>query len=240
MLENLRDYPRDMTDIFFRDYSDGIIVGAQIVVEEMNLVITKGIVKHKGRVYMLESDFSLPYQATGKETLIKIRFQEESQQRDFTSYMTDVILDEEVQVAENELELGRFKLKLGAELRSIYEDFLDFATEYNTVNYIHCQYAGLQRSTFHPFPLQQFAKELLGNKPTNAYDISFAMQCLNQDRIQREVIYYYLANRLDTGYREYTNEQIHQYLSRILQEGKGWNRSTLEQTSRSPRRMIVD
>lgn len=240
MLENLRDYPRNMTEIYFQDYSDGIIAGAQIVVEETNLVITEGIVKHNGRVYMLDADYLLPYHAVGRETLVKIRFHEEQQSSDFIAYSTDVLLDDVLQVAENELELGRFKLKPGARLRSVYEDFQDFATEYNTVNTIYCQYAGFQTTTFHPLILQYFAKELLSSMPSNAYDISFALQCLNQDRIQREVIYYYLANRLGKGYREYTNEQIHHYLSRVLQEGKGWNRSTSEQSSRRPRQMIVE
>lgn len=229
-----------ITDLYYEAYSDGIISGAHIEVEENTLVITKGIVKHQGRVYMLPSDYSIPYQATGQETLIKIRFQEENQQDDFTSYATEIMLDKGVQVAENELELGRFKLKSGARLRSVYEDFLDFATEYNTVNYIHCPYAGFQTSTFHPFPLRQFAKELLNSESSNAYDIAFAMQCLNQDRMQREVILHYLANRLGSGYREYTNEQIHQQLSRVVRESKGGSRAMAAHTRRGPRRMIVD
>ena len=240
MLENLRDYPRMMTDLYFAAYSDGIITGADIQVKEDTLVITKGIVKHKGRVYLLVSDIALPYQATGKETLIKMRFHEKHQQLDFTNHETKIMLDENVEIAKNELELGRFKLKLGAQLRSAYEDFFDFATEYNTVNYIHCHYAGFQMSTFHPLPLRQFAKELLESELSNAYDIAFSLQCLNQDRIQREVIAHYLANRLGTGYREYTNEQIHQQLGRIIRENKGGSRAMSAQTRRGPRRMIVD
>ncbi|MBE1555945.1 DNA and RNA helicase [Sporosarcina limicola] len=240
MLENLRDYPRNVTDSYFQDYSDGIIVGGHILVEETTLVITKGMVKHDGRVYMLDADYLLPYQAIGRETLLKIRFQEERDQHDFTSFTTEIILDDLVQVAENELELGRFKLKLGARLRSTYEDFLDFATEYNTVNYIHCQYAGFQTSTFHPLILQYFAKELLRCEPSNPYDISFALQCLNQERIQREVIYYYLCSKLGIGYQEYTNEKIHTYLSRILREAKGGNRPRSELNIGRPQRVIVD
>lgn len=240
MLENLRDYPRMMIDLYFSAYSDGIIAGTDIRVEENDLVITKGIVKHQGHIYLLASDFSIPYEATGKETLIKMRFHEKDQQPDFTVFETEIVLDEDIKIAENELELGRFKLKLGAQLRSTYENFLDFATEYNTVNYIHCQYAGFQTSTFHPFPLQQFAKELLESELSNAYDIAFSLQCLNQERIQREVIIHYLANRSGTGYRVYTNEQIHQHLSRIISESKGGNRAMSAQTRRGPRRMIVD
>ena len=34
MLENIRDFPRDIFDIFFRNYSDGILTGCDIEVKE--------------------------------------------------------------------------------------------------------------------------------------------------------------------------------------------------------------
>jgi hypothetical protein len=48
---------------------------------------------------------------------------------------------------EDELELGRFKLREGAVLRSDYTDFFDLITEYNTINVINVEYAGIKEST---------------------------------------------------------------------------------------------
>ena len=35
MLENLRDYPRDVFHILYQDYSDGILVGCELKVQEI-------------------------------------------------------------------------------------------------------------------------------------------------------------------------------------------------------------
>lgn len=239
MLENLRDFPRDFLDLYFQDYSDGIIEGVEVAIEEDKLIITKGIVKHQNRLYLLLHNSVIPYSATGKETILKIRFQEEMMELDFTRFTANIVLDELNEVASNELELGRFKLKPGARLRSKHEDFLDFATEYNTFNYIHCHYAGFQKSTYHPIILQYYARELLSNRPTNPYDISFAFSCINEDRVQRETILYYVSNRLGLEFKEYTNVQIHKYLSRILLESSGKKHSS-ELTYGRSKRMIVD
>ncbi len=59
------------------------------------------------------------------------------------------------------------------------------------------------------------------NRPSNAYDIAFALECLNHDRVQRDVIDFYVSNRLELEDQAYTNVQIHKYLSRILVEAKG-------------------
>ena len=221
MLENLRDYPRDFTELYYQDYSDGIVVGTTISVQESFLVISKGMVKFNGRIYALETDFELPYSATGKETIIKVKFHDEQIHPDFIAFQSTIFLDDNRSLQNGELELGRFKLKEGARLRCQFEDFYDFATEFNTINYIHCQYAGIQTSTIHPLILRSYAKEILKHQLTNCYDISFAMQCLNNGRMEREVILFYIGNRLGVGYKDWTNEQIHQQLGYILQEVKG-------------------
>ncbi|MED0679995.1 DNA and RNA helicase [Aneurinibacillus thermoaerophilus] len=238
MLESLRDYPRNFIDIRFRDYSDGIVAGADVLIGRDHLTITSGIVKHKGRIYMLENEYRLPYEAVGTETVLKIRFKEEVVYGDFTSYHTEIVLDDDVQVQHDELELGRFKLKEGARLRSEYKNFDDFATEYNTFNIIHVEYAAFRKSTFSPVILRYFAMEMLKSGSTHPYDVGFSMQCMNQGSVDRELILYYLANRLGTEYKEYSNVQIHKYLGRILADVKGGIRTKVVSGGRQ--RIIID
>lgn len=240
MLENLRDYPRDFLELYFQHYSDGIIAGTKIFVDEDNIVITKGIIKAQGRLYLLHKDYVLPYMATEKETILKIRFLERHEANDFTIYDTEILQDGDFNIANNELELARYKLKSGSKLRSQHENFQDFATEFNTITWIHSPYAGIQKSTLHPVILQTFAKELLILSPSNIYDISFAYQCLNQDRMQRDTILFYLSNRLETTYQDYTNDQIYKYLNRILLDVKGGKRSKTSQFGGRRERLIVD
>ncbi|CAM3852209.1 hypothetical protein [Marinicrinis lubricantis] len=106
MLESLRDYPRHACELFLQDWSDGIVAGAAVRAEGEHLVIQKGIIKYRDRLYMLTSDVSIPYQATGRETVIKIRFEDADQSRDYTEYRTEVVLDDEVRLLPNEMELG--------------------------------------------------------------------------------------------------------------------------------------
>ena len=238
MLENLRDYPRDLADLQFQNYSDGILAGVEVTVRGENLVISKGIVKYNGRLYMLHSDYEVAYLHSKKESFLKIRFAEAESDLDFTSSTAEIILEDAVECARNEIELARFKLKPGARLRSEFTDFFDFATEFNTINHLHCQYAGIQHSTYNPMILRQFARELLQSKPSNPYDIAFTLDCLNQERVEREAIEFYISNRLELADHRLSNSQIHRYLSRILVEVKNGGRKTGNAPLRQ--RMIVD
>ncbi|MFD4491472.1 DNA and RNA helicase [Lysinibacillus fusiformis] len=243
MLENLRDFPREFLDLYFEEYSNGIIAGCHIHVTDTSIILTKGIMKHNKRLYMLHRSYELPYEATGNEMIVKVRFAEEVNHLDFTQFTTTIVLDNSMYLAANEMEIVRFKLKVGAKLRSEPIDFSDYTTEYNTVNYLHCEYAGVQKSTYHPRILQCFAKELLKNRPTNTYDITFALACLNEERVQRDVIEMYISNRLELEFQPFSNSQIHKYLYRILGEAKNGGRGTGASPMPSPgrpKRMIVD
>ncbi|WP_088829942.1 DNA and RNA helicase [Paenibacillus tyrfis] len=239
MLESLRDYPRQLADLYFQSYSDGIVAGTDVRVEEEQLVVGCGIVKHGGRLYTLEEEQQVPYSATGKETVLKIRFHAAEEQSDYTVYGAELALDEEA-AGGSELELGRFKLKEGAKLRSEYQSFADFATEFNTWNMIHAAYAGVGQRSVHPALMRYFAGQLLSRGSTNPYDIAFAMQCMSQEAVDRELILHYIGTRLGMGYKPYDNGQIHKYLGRILDDIQGGNRRGPEMRPGGPRRMIVE
>lgn len=239
MLENLRDYPRNFFDIFYGDYSDGIICGADICISESTIIVKKGIVKHERFIYMLDNEFELPYYHTNKEAVIKIRFDEEESDGDYKRRNSKVLIDDNIELAKNELELGRFKLREGAILRSDYTDFYDFSTEYNTVNIINVEYAGIKKSTLSPRILDYFAKILLKSNLDNMFDIVFAMQCINENTVERDLILYYISNRLEKDYKDYSNMEIYKHLTSIVKEiGSGKKRNT--DMPHKPMRIIVD
>lgn len=239
MLENLRDYPRNYLDIYYKDYSDGIISGADMCIGE-KITIKKGIIKHNGRIYMLEKEFELPYYATNSEVLIKIKFLEERLEGDFRLHNTKIFIDENTSLESDELELGRFKLREGAVLRSDYKDFYDFSTEYNTVNIINVEYAGLEVSTISPVILRYFSNIVLKNKSDNAYDIAFAMQCTGGSPVDRKMVLYYLANRLGIEYKDYSNVQIYKHLTTIVREIESGVKRNMDLRPSRPSRIIVD
>ncbi|MDQ0494828.1 DNA and RNA helicase [Paenibacillus brasilensis] len=237
MLENLRDYPRSFLDIRYQDYSDGIITGMNVTVGEHALTVGRGIVKHKGRLYLLEQGQEVPYTATGRLSVLKIRFQEEQSTADFQQHLGNICLEEEVN--SQELELGRFKLKTGALLRSDYVDFADLATEFNTFSLIQVQHAGTTGPTLSPYIFKMFARELISRGTSDPFDLAFTMLCLNQGFIEREAVLYYLSSRSGAAYRDYDSSKLHQVLARVLEE-KGGRRVNAGTTRSGGQRMLVD
>lgn len=241
MLKCVRDYPRELMDIWLQEYSDGIVTGLSIRVDEHDLMVGKGIVKHRGNVYRLADKQAVPYRATGVETVIKLRFQDERVVDDYTERLADIVLDGDTQISANELELGRFKLKEGAKIRTDYRCFADFATEYNTLNLIHAHYSGLNKHTVNPMIMRYFASELLRSGTTDVYEISFAMSCLNQGMAERELILHYLARKTGTAYKDEPNTWIHKSLVRILDSMKSCGRgNAADFRSNGAQRMIID
>ncbi|WP_019535826.1 hypothetical protein [Paenibacillus ginsengihumi] len=224
MLENLRDFPREFTDVMFREYVDGIVTGAEIEVAADRLIISPGIVKHQGRLYLLHEPVTMPYETTGREKSVKIRFHEGKQEHDWISHGSEIVMDELVEPGPAELELCRFKLKEGARLRQDYQSFRDLATEFNTVNLLHVKYALPGKSTLSPVILRYFADELLRRGSQEPYDLMFGMMCLNEGVLNRDVILHYITSRLGIGFRDYTNVELHKHLARILDTIRGGGR----------------
>jgi hypothetical protein len=220
MLENLRDYPRDFLNIYFKDNSDGIISGADIKIKDKYIYINEGIIKFKGVIYILNKEKKVEYFTTEEDVLIKIKIFNKQETNDFTVYDSEVFIDQEIELKGNELELGRFKLREGAKLRAEYKDFADYSTEYNVINRINVKYSGIENPTISPVIIKSFAKILISNSQDNL-DINFAMQCLNSKIVNRIVITSYLENRLKLNKENYNNEEIYKYLKLIAKKLQG-------------------
>lgn len=241
MLEQLRDFPRDFIDIVLEQYSDGIIAGCNLKVEGNRIIISKGVIKHDNLLYLLKEDYSLSYKSTNHMAMLKIKFLGETKNNDFVNYGTEIFIDNNLNLKEDEMELGRFKLKIGARLRADYINLEDMYTEYDTINIINVPFAAFEKSSLCPYILNCFAKEAFKYKLVNALDISFCMLCLqNQQVMERELILNYIKARLEIEEKEYSNEQIYEHLVRILQ-GIRRGKEDLENNKRTDyKKIIVD
>ena len=219
MLEDLRDFPRDMLDCFTESLSDGIVSGLTPIVEKDHITFSKGVIKHNGAVYLVRDLSAIQYGETNTDVAIKIAFREESQEKDYKAQTFDFLIDHNMTIAENEIELGRFRLKAGAYLRSDYQSLEDMTTLYNTINVVHVKYAGYERPTISHLLLKYFAKEALACNPPSHWDVSFALLCLNSLRIEKEVIVQYLRNRLNNDDLQDTmnNTEMHRHLVKSLE-----------------------
>lgn len=228
MLEELRDFPREFFDIRLKEYSDGIISGCDIDVTDNYIIIKKGIIKHQDILYLLKEDKKIQYECNNKMMILKVKFLPQLGDHDFINYSTEIYLDESLELKENELELCRFKLRIGAKLRVNHVDFNDLCTEYDTVNTINVPYAAYGESSLNPDILRQFGRELLKCNVGEAWDISFGMTCIqSKNPIEKEIIVSYLVYKLNIKMKNYSNEEIYNYLLNVLnsaKNGQGNNR----------------
>lgn len=239
MLENMRDFPRDALDVFTEDLSDGIVCGLTPIVDKDMITFSKGIVKYRGLVYVLSNPAEIRYGVTETDVMIKLNFHEKTKDKDYQTQYISITIDPDLALSENQIEIGRFKLKSGAYLRSDYQDLYDFTTEYNTINIVHVLYAGYQQPTLSHLILKYFARKALDTRTKNTMDIAFCMACLNSGRIEREVLLTYIAHKLEEEIKPASNEQLHRKLVKILEAIKREN-AGLKRRWAGERKIIVD
>lgn len=217
MLNSMRDFPRDIVNIHISGYSNGILTGCRLSVNDDYIVILPGIICFDEEIYILKENYAIPYTHADETAVLKVKFIGADSSQDFVSYMTEVFIDKDTNIHKDEIELCRFKLKVGAKLRNNYTDFEDMTTEYNTINIINSQFAAYENSTISLYILKCFAKEAFKYKLSDPLDISFCMQCLQSEKaINKELIISYISSRLDVEYEDYSNERMYKYLVQIL------------------------
>ncbi len=239
MLEIMRDYPRDVLDVCTENLSDGIISGLMPKVDKQIITFSKGLVKHKGKIYVIGKPTILSYGATEDEVSIKMNFYDEISDKDYRTQYIEIEIEPYTEITENQLELGRFKLKKGAYLRSEYQDLYDFTTEYNTINIVNVLYSGYKQPTLSNIILKYFARETLQTRTQNQMDITFCLLCLNNERIEREVIQNYIAYKLEEEINPVSNFTIHTKLVKILEKIKKEN-SGLKKKIQFGQKIILD
>lgn len=222
MLENIRDFPRDIFDIFFRNYSDGILTGCDIEVKESYLIVDAGILYRKGVPYIMNDTFKLPYKATGKIQYIKVRFLDEIQGIEQKEDLTQIYINDIPAQDKDELELGRFKLQKGARLRDQYTDFFDCHTEFDTLTKIYTPYASPGQSTLCPEVVRIYVKNLMQYEIQNPWDYAFCFMCIQEEGvITYPAMKAYLDIRSQKKQKEYSTEEIYESLADLLREAGG-------------------
>lgn len=239
MLENLRDYPRDFIDIYYKDMSDGIITGCHININDYEIIVNEGLIKHNDKIHFLNNKISIPYENSNRETILKIRFLDEETDNNFINFLSEICLDEDLNINENELELCRFKLKEGAKLRENYIDFFDLATEYNTVNILNVKHSGTCEETIRPKIIKMFSEMLLKSSSKEYEDLLFSMMSLNSKYLERNLILQYIDKKIGLEKKIYSNYDIYKALLKIFKNLKDGKKQ--ENTNRQrPNIIIVD
>lgn len=238
MLENLRDYPRDLFRIRYQACSDGILWGCGLTAEKGTIRIDPGVLLWKHTPYVLEEPCRIPYEASGRTAYLCVHFTDRSSGNGQYEYRSQIRISEEKPETGYEIELARFKLQPGARLRDTYTDFYDYRTEFDTLDRIHAPFAAPERHSIWPQALKCFAKSLMEYPVQNAWDPAFCMSCLQlTEAMPYRAVKAYLDVRLGQG-KEYSNAEIYHALTSVLRQVSGTGYKA-EGTERKERKMLL-
>lgn len=241
LLWSLRDYSFAHIQLEYQEYEQGILRGCNLRVEEKELVVGKGILKFKDFVCLLTEEQRIPYTSVDQIQYLKISVDIDKNSQDYIAYQMKIFLTIMEEKKGNEFELCRFHLRNGAKLRDSYKDFTDMETEYDTVNLIYSDWAGLGGKTMNPVITRYFAKLLLESEGSDLEDRAFAYLCLSKSgAIPIKPLMSYINRRSGRIMEEKLNNLLlYQYLNQIINESqKGVKQDTGSKKER--RKILVD
>lgn len=209
-LWDLRNYAYESWQLYYADYTDGIIKGCEVRVEGTNLVVGRGILKYRDFIYLLREEAVVPFAAENRLTVLKAAFRKKEENPDYLIYSVEFFLDSDPVRQDGQVELCRFHLRTGSVLRDTYKNFYDMNTEYDTVNLLYATMAGRGQGRMHPEILLKYAKEMQKDDNKSIEEVAFCYHVLqNRGEVERKVIDAYLQDKLkETAEEQETLETV--------------------------------
>ncbi len=200
MLEELRDYPLRFARSLWQDCAQGVVSGCRISWNDGKLTVGSGIIYKNKQFYFMEEPYAMECGPLDQVRYLKVRILPEQKLPGEIRGEARIVLDEKEVDEAFELELCRFRLQEGARLRDQHENFEDFSTEYDTVDFTYAPWAGKKNSTLNPLLTVQFAREIMRKENARPEDLYFAMNILsNGGTVAAEAVREYIRRR--TGER---------------------------------------
>lgn len=239
MLEQLKNFTIRFGNLSLAGYADGIVSGGKIRGDRNLLTIAPCMIKYGDHVVWLPEAANVVLQSTQKMQVVKLVLSDVEKSDGFEQIQMEIRTETEEDDSKG-IELCRVRMQEGARLRSVYTDFFDMNTKYDTLILIHSCWSAYEKASLHPEILQFFfeqARELQGKEPI---DLAFLMQIGNlQGRTcERKLLDLYLNEKLGEQKQSRTNEEIYNGLCQALREMKKIRHKTTER--RMERRMIVE
>ena len=232
------------------------------------VTVTRGIVKCGKKIFWMNEDYKFDMPEIENRYVLKLKLFSNIEERKFYIRSADFyleILDIETNNNENteitnnlevwqesddktirvwknkigEIEITRFITRIGAELRNDYNNFRDLRRDFNLLELINTKYSSKHElGTLHPKILELFGKEASKKENLDIYDVNFFVNCLNGN-VERDVIIAYINLKLHMEKENYTNEELYQYLVKIL-DNLGKDRKIIEKKRVIPRKITIE
>lgn len=239
MLDAMMQYSIGFAEYSYTGYSDGVLTGCGVHGESGVIYAEKGLVYQNGNLITFEGG-SVKASPANEWQAVKLCIADMEHSQNYSERQMRICVTTKLERERNSIELCRVKLQKGAVIRSVYQSYEDFDTEYDTVNQIHAQWAAHGSESISPAILNGFAADAMKCSISDARDISFMQQILSYSgrALPRKAVQYYIAVRQGRDYRELTNEEIYKQLGAILRQIR--TGKAPEAAARKDRRIIVD
>lgn len=236
---SIRDRAFDIFPLLMESYDDGIISGCRPITTPETITLSEGTVFHNKFFYLIKEPMSVEYEPTEEYMMMKLVFSPELETENFIQRDVNLVLSHDMNLADDEIEICRFKLKKGAVLRTEYTDFFDRATEFDTVNTINVPYAAIGGHTLSPDILQAFATEAREFELSDE-DFHFCFLALSEQRLSSAQISFYIEHRLKIDLPTITNQILYDNLSKILREIKSGRQREITGARRRRKEIMLD
>lgn len=240
-LDLLRDNPVEIMELMYLEAKDGIIKGFDLETDEVEkvVVVKKGILKYKGKIYWLQEDYNFFMPDEEDKYILKLKLFSEIEDRKFYIRRGEFRLERGYEIGEDEIEIARFITRTGADLRNDYNSFSDLRRDFNLLEIINQKYSSKnERGTLHPKILEIWASEASTKENLDIFDVNFYTNCL-QGKLERETIIAYINTKFISKKMDYSNDELYESLLKIL-ENLGKERAKQEKKRIIPKKISIE
>ena len=236
---SVRDCAFETLPLYLSSHGAGIVSGCNFVTTKDLITLNAGLILYDNFLYRITEPMSVHYAPTEEYILLKLIFEPKRKTELFLQRDIRIELSADMNLAANEMELCRFKLKKGAILRTKYTDFIDRSTEFDTVNTINAPYSAVGGSTLSPDILRAFASEAK-DYSLDSEDFSFCLAALSGKILNAEQISFYIERRLKIELTDRDNQTLYDKLCLILRDIKNGGRREIFSARRRRKEIMVD
>jgi len=173
MLEAMRDYPRNVVNLVYAQFGDGIIDGFDIsVLEENKLLVSPGIVKVDGIVFFSTDEQVIDQHDDNNYVYIEVK---NNDTVDGIEYCIEINQSSTQQT--NKVELFRYTKNAELSMLQNCDDL--FTPPINRINRIYSNNSYIGGTSLCPEYFKVYAREVLRSPNAQIADIAFSYVCLN-------------------------------------------------------------
>lgn len=241
MLDLMKNMTIDNSLLNLDGFSDGIVSGCRVSMLGNVISVERGIVRLQEQVFFIPAGMKAVVIPGNEWHVLQFRFGEATREDNFLVRKVTLEIVNDVNGSPDAIEVCRFRLQNGAQLRNQYRDYNDLNTEYDTVNEIYAKWSGFGKETISFRMLDCFAREAIKRGVQLPQDESFIQLILNLNgrSLSRDSVQFYLSTRLARPYKEMTNLEIYSGLGEVLRKLHVLG-ERMPGKQRDERRIIVD